>query len=220
MKKYLSSVVAAALLSSFVVGCSDSNDDDSTEAKPYTAAFAATPAGETSGVSYVCGDVKGTIKAGSKGLYGPCEQDEIAIFSLGNVELGQVAYSTVKANGGVVKASDLTAVTKAAGDDLASKNLALLYSLDGDANPDNGVGVEEDAIEELNKQFPVGTNLATVPSTTLDSATATVAATIPTLQVVTTDEAAVHVEELEQAEIPAPPGVVVPEEPNVTGAAS
>jgi len=216
MKKYLTSAVAAALLASFMVGCG-SDDDDNTGTTPapvttYKAAFAATPVGETSGVSYTCGTTTGTIEAGSNGVYGPCEQADNVIFSLGNVELGQATYDTVTTNNGVVKATDLTAVTRAAADDLAAKTLSLLYSMDGDGDASNGVGVAADAVEELNKHFEKGASLATVETEALESATAEVAAVLPDLKPVSVDEAAESVTALEEAVITPPPGVELPVE--------
>jgi hypothetical protein len=219
MKKYLSSVVAAALLSTMVVGCSDNDDDngDTPVSNTYKAEFAATPNGETSGVSYDCGDGLKKILEGTEGLYGPCANDSIVKFSLGNVELGQIKSETVIANNNVVKTTDLVAdASLRAASPLAIKNTALLYSVDADANPDNGVGVKEEAIEALNEQFPEGSTLDAVDTTVLEESLAVVTAGVDGLQQVTVEEAAVEADKVEEAII-TPPAEAGPVPP-ITGA--
>jgi len=231
MKKYLSSVVAAALLSSFVVGCSDSNDDDNNEvATTYKTSFAASAGGETSGVSYTCGTEKGDIVAGTAGLFGPCKFDEVVIFNLGNVELGQYKVTKDRDLKIAIKSTDLvedaSAMTRAlTAEDLAVKNTSLLNSMDNNGNPDDGIKVEKAAVDALNKQFPTpGQKLAAVEPAELDrsveAAVKEAKTALPEMEAQTTEESIVKAEALSEEKIPASDEAGAIEEPNVTGAAS
>ncbi len=220
MKKYISSVVAAALVSTFMVGCSDSNDSEQTaEATEFNGIFVDSAVG---GVSYACGTKSGVTDA--LGYFGPCLIGTTVSFSIGNVSLGEMTQTS----NNIFTPSGLAATnggTEEEQQEEANKIASLLLSLDTDGDPTNGVEITPETIEVLNSEVTTASNIADVTQEQVDEVTNDVVETIVAadpeslMEVVTAEEAESHLEEIkvliDDGNIVAPPQ---PTPPATTGA--
>ena len=154
MKKYISSALALALVSTFMVGCSDDDDNNDPIVKPteFNGKYALNRS--VQGVDYTCDTKTGTTDA--DGVFGPCPIGKPVTFSIDGVLLG----STVQNTSGIYTSKDLTVADSVSTEPLGAKIGSTLMTLDRDANNSNGIEVSDGAAAEFAKAMtPVAASI-------------------------------------------------------------
>jgi len=214
MKKYISSVLAAALVSTLMVGCSDSNNNETVQDAGFNGVFVDRP---VDGVSFACRGVDNNPLAGvthNGGLFGVCATGSTVSFSVGNVVLGEMEQS----ENNIFTPRDIAEGDDAEANQIASLILSLSTTTVNDAG-ETVLTIGPAAIAALNLEVPLAIDIETISAETLaDTIEAVVENETTDLVQITPEEAESHMDETaeeildgtitqpEQPELPATTG--------------
>jgi len=212
MKRYISTVAAAVLASTLMVGCSYDGEDGyvAPVVETFNAKFVDSA---VEGITWICGSAQGLTD--KDGMFGACAVGVPVSFSLGTIQLGTIKYTSGfnKPENQIVTP---TTLAEASGDpEVASKIAITLQSMDSDGDPSNGITITKETTDLVSAQYPKGQDL-TDPEVTIkdveDGAQDIVAASVEAgnteMKVVDEETAKAHLEEteekIEQGEITPP----------------
>jgi len=153
-----------------MIGCSG-DDAASGVVSNFKGVFVDTYVG---GVDWDCnsltngGSVSGyTGTTGTDGVFGPCRNDSIVKFSVGNLFLG----STTKPSDYIVTPRDF----KNPDGGFAPKVASFLLSMDADGDASNGIDINATTVANINNQFSAGSSISGMSQGAVDTANAALA---------------------------------------------
>ncbi len=212
MKKYISSVLAAALVSTLMVGCSDDNDDNSNPPAQDVGFNGIFVDRQVDGVSFSCPGVDGNPLQGTThdgGEFGVCATGSTVSFSVGNLVLGSMAQT----NDNIFTPRGIAGGDNDAANQIASLVLSLSTS-SVNAEGETVLTIGTAAIEALNLEVVGAIDIATISAETLSETIEAVVSNETTdLEVVTPEEAESHMNEV--AEEISDGTIVAPHQPEV-----
>jgi len=187
MKKYISVVASVVLASSMIVGCSGGGSGGGL-VHNFNGVFVDTHVG---GIDWDCntldlgGHVSGyTGTTGADGVFGPCREDSIVKFSVGNLFIG----STRKTSNNIVTPADFGNLQA------APKIASFLLSMDADGDPSNGIDINSTTRADVDNRFSAGSDIQAMSQAAVDSANAALAPVAP----VSVSDAEQHLRETEK----------------------